>query len=64
MATPPEFAAVPVQADPLTGERILDGRAALPWAIDTLEVGGGIRDTVIRLQAWIRKTHGMGAPAD
>lgn len=44
MATPPTF------AEPPSGK----GRDLLPWAIDTLEVGGDIRARLIRLQTYVR----------
>lgn len=40
--------------DPATGEPALTGRDALPWALDTLAVGGDIRARLVRLQAWTR----------
>jgi hypothetical protein len=30
------------------------GAEALPWSIETLDIGGGIRSRLIRLQAWVR----------
>ncbi|HEX7873043.1 MAG TPA: hypothetical protein VF475_09040 [Sphingobium sp.] len=36
-----------------TGERELVGRDALPWATDTLAIGGDIRAKLIRLQDWV-----------
>ena len=59
MVRPAAFAKVPVQTDPATGERMLDGRAGLPWALDTLETAGDIRAKFIRLQDWVRAMYGM-----
>jgi hypothetical protein len=39
------------------------GRDALPWALDTLSVGGEIRAKLIRLQAWALALLGRPPPA-
>jgi len=35
------------------GTTALAGRDALPWALDTLDLGGDIRAKFIRLQDWV-----------
>lgn len=54
MARPQTFAPPPATTNPQTGELQLSGAAALPWAIDTLAVGGEIRSRLIRLQNWVQ----------
>lgn len=54
LATPPQFQKPPVVVDPATGEATLEGRDALPWALDTLSVGGDIRARYVRLQEWAK----------
>lgn len=51
---PGEFSRPPVTANPQTGEAELSGRDSLPWALDTLNLGGGIRAKFIRLQDWVK----------
>jgi hypothetical protein len=60
--TPGKFATPPVTTDPKTGQQVLTGGDALPWAIDTLSLGGDIRDRLIRLQNWVRTVY-IGEPA-
>lgn len=62
LASPPTFSKPPVTADPQTGEPTLQGRDALPWALDTLSVGGDIRAKFIRLQAWVKTLLGDAPP--
>lgn len=50
--------------DPATGEPTLSGRDALPWALDTLTVGGDIRSTLVRLQAWTKALLGIEPEGD
>lgn len=54
MVRPGEFSQPPVTANPETGEPQITGRDALPWATDTLGLGGDIRAKFIRLQDWVR----------
>lgn len=54
MVEPGRFATPPVTIDPATGKGELSGRDALPWALDTLRLGGDIRARYIRLQNWVR----------
>lgn len=53
MVKPGEFSRPPVTVSP-TGETGLAGKDALPWALDTLDLGGDIRAKYIRLQDWVR----------
>lgn len=50
---PGEFSRPPVTiaAD---GSTALAGKDALPWALDTLDLGGDIRGKLIRLQDWVK----------
>ncbi|TKD50593.1 hypothetical protein [Sphingomonas baiyangensis] len=54
MAEPGKFAPPPVTTDPATGAAAMSGADALPWAIDTLRLGGDIRARLIRLQDYVR----------
>ncbi len=36
------------------GSTSLTGRDAVPWALDTLDLGGDIRSKFIRLQDWVK----------
>ncbi len=54
MTEPGKFANPTVTVDPATGAASLTGKDALPWAIDTLDLGGEIRARFIRLQDWVR----------
>ena len=60
---PGKFAKPPTTLNPTTGELELNGRDALPWAIDTLDLGGEIRDKFIRLQNWVRTVY-LGEPVE
>lgn len=53
MVRPGAFSNPPVTVNAETGERELVGRDALPWATDTLAIGGDIRAKLIRLQDWV-----------
>ena len=64
LATPPTFSKPPVSVDPATGEAALQGRDALPWALDTLSVGGDIRAKYVRLQDWVKTLLGDKPPKD
>lgn len=46
MAKPQEIASLPGDGD-------VAGKQMLPWALDTLDVCGGIRGRLIRLQDWV-----------
>lgn len=49
LATPATFAPIPRTSNPeLTGAEVL------PWALDTLSVGGDIRAKFVRLQNWVK----------
>lgn len=54
MAKPGAFVDPPVTTDPATGKPTMTGANALPWAIDTLALGGDIRAQLIRLQDYVR----------
>ncbi len=64
MVDPPTFSPPPVTANPQTGEVELAGRDALPWALDTLSVGGELRSNYVRLQAWVRALLADKPPKD
>lgn len=51
--TPGEFSRPPVTVT-ADGVTALSGRDALPWALDTLDLGGDIRAKFIRLQDWVK----------
>ena len=53
MVKPGEFSRPPVTVSQ-NGETGLAGKDALPWALDTLDIGGDIRSKFIRLQDWVR----------
>lgn len=36
----------------------MTGKDSLPWALDTLQLGGQIRDYFIRLQDWVKAQMG------
>lgn len=55
MVEPGKFANPPIAADPATGKPVLTGAGALPWAIDTLSLGGALRAKLIRLQDYVRQ---------
>lgn len=63
MVKPGKFAKPPTTLNPTTGELELNGRDALPWAIDTLDLAGDIRDKFIRLQDWVRTVY-LGEPVE
>lgn len=50
---PGEFSRPPVTVS-ADGTTSLAGRDALPWALDTLDLGGDIRSKFIRLQDWVK----------
>ena len=52
MVRPGEFSRPPVTVG-ADGSTSLAGRDALPWALDTLDLGGDIRSKLIRLQDWV-----------
>lgn len=53
MVEPGRFANPPVTVD-ASGKAALSGAGALPWAIDTLSLGGDIRALFLRLQDYVR----------
>lgn len=59
---PGEFSPPPVTVGP-DGEARLAARDNLPWALDTLSLGGDIRAKLIRLQDWVKALLG-DTPAD
>ena len=61
LTPPPTFAPPPTSIDPDTGQPALTGKDALPWALDTLDVGGAIRGRLVRLQAWVKAMLGQVA---
>lgn len=62
LATPPTFSKPPVSANADTGQPELTGRDSLPWALDTLSVGGDIRAKLVRLQDWVKTLLGDKEP--
>jgi len=58
MEDPATFTRPPVRRNKDTGKPEMAGAEALPWAIETLDIGGEIRGRYIRLQAWVRKILG------
>lgn len=44
------------------GSTALAGKDALPWALDTLDLGGDIRGKLIRLQDWVKALLGDPPP--
>lgn len=55
MVAPGQFSRPPVTVSG-DGSAALAGKDALPWALDTLDLGGDIRGKLLRLQAWIATT--------
>lgn len=49
MATPPKFPALQPSTDGTAA-----GKDVLPWAAGVLDVGGSIRQQLIRLQDWVK----------
>lgn len=53
MVKPAEFSRPPLTVTE-AGDTVLKGSGALPWALDTLDLGGDIRAKLIRLQDWVK----------
>jgi len=55
MVAPGQFSRPPVTVN-ADGTTTLAGKDVLPWALDTLDLGGDIRSKLLRLQAWVNTT--------
>lgn len=53
MVAPGKFQRPPTVTD-AAGKTVMRGSEALPWALDTLDLGGDIRSRFIRLQDYVR----------
>lgn len=50
LAEPPKFSKIPRSAD-----GSVDGQQCLVWGLETLDIGGGIRNTLVGLQSVVRE---------
>lgn len=53
MVVPGKFQRPPTATD-ANGKTVMRGSETLPWALDTLDLGGDIRSRLIRLQDYVR----------
>jgi hypothetical protein len=61
MVAPGKFQRPPTVTD-AAGKTVMRGSEALPWTLDTLDLGGDIRSRLIRLQDYVRTILGGDAP--